>query len=71
MIHVMRVVTKHFLYAQNVTAPEHVTAVFVPIQGIQGGNGNGIGLCGTSPVASDVLWYQVIPHCQPQHYSPR
>jgi hypothetical protein len=24
---------------------------------------NEIGLYDTSPIASDVLWYQVIPHC--------
>jgi len=33
MIDIMRVVNKPFLYAQNVTVPERVTAVFVPIQG--------------------------------------
>ena len=53
MIDVMRVVTKPFLYAQNVTVLERVTAVFVPIQA---GNCNDIGLCCASPVQSDVLW---------------
>jgi hypothetical protein len=24
---------------------------------------NGIGLCDTSSVASDILWYQLNPHC--------
>jgi hypothetical protein len=24
---------------------------------------NDIGLCDTSPIASDILWYQLIPHC--------
>jgi hypothetical protein len=26
---------------------------------------NGIGLCDTSSIASDILWYQLIPHYQP------
>jgi len=25
---------------------------------------NDIGLYNTSPITSDVLWYQLIPHCQ-------
>ena len=24
---------------------------------------NDVGLCDTSPVVSDTLWYQLIPHC--------
>jgi len=24
---------------------------------------NDVGLCETSPMASDILWYQLIPHC--------
>ena len=24
---------------------------------------NDIGLCDTSSIASDILWYQLIPHC--------
>jgi hypothetical protein len=24
---------------------------------------NDIGLCDTSPIATDILWYQLIPHC--------
>jgi hypothetical protein len=26
---------------------------------------NDIGLCDTSSIASDILWYPLIPHCQP------
>ena len=26
---------------------------------------NDIGLCDTPPIASDILWYQLIPRCQP------
>jgi hypothetical protein len=32
---------------------------------------NDIGLCDTSSIASDILWYQLTPHRQPQHYTPR
>jgi hypothetical protein len=31
---------------------------------------NDIGLSSTSYVASDILWYQSISHCYPQHYVP-
>jgi hypothetical protein len=32
---------------------------------------NDIGLCDTSSIASDILRYQLIRHCQPEHYIPR
>ena len=32
---------------------------------------NDIVLCDTSPITSDILYYQLIPHCRPQHYTPR
>jgi hypothetical protein len=32
---------------------------------------NDIGLCDTSLIATDILWYQIRPQCQPKHYTPR
>ena len=32
---------------------------------------NGIGLCDTSLIVSDILWCQLRSQCQPKHYTPR
>jgi hypothetical protein len=32
---------------------------------------NDFGLYNTSLIASDILWYQLIPHCLPKLYTPR
>jgi len=32
---------------------------------------NDIGLCDTSLIASDILWYQLGSQCQPEHYTTR
>jgi len=29
------------------------------------------GLCDTPSITSDILWYQLIPHCYPLHFTPR
>jgi hypothetical protein len=34
-----------------------------PIENTVEPGDNDIGLCDTSSIASDILWYQLIPHC--------
>ena len=36
---------------------------FIKFQNIVGLGYNDISLCGTSSITSDILWYQLIPHC--------
>jgi len=41
----------------GISGQMHPTCVYVePVY-------NDRGLCDTSPIASDILWYQLIPHC--------